>query len=291
MLDVIERRTDTSIVLCDLGCGTGELLTRIRERNLRNITYIGADRSAVALAHARAKFPDTTFVKIDVNSRGTDFDRLSCDYLVANGMFIAKFELTYDQMWSYLVSTIERVWPKIRRGIAFNVMSKVVDRESDNLFHLPMDEAARLLHRLAGRRVRLRADYGLYEYTAYAYKPEPPKALPAAAALGRAGGTVPALRPLLPRVDRLMPYLSRIDAARIYTNHGPLSTEFERRLESHLGLPRGGLACASSGTAGLIGAILATAGQPTAKRPLPSCRRSLSSRLRSPPSGAAIKSV
>ena len=267
MLDVIERRAGTSVVLCDLGCGTGELLTHIRQRNLRHITYIGADRSAVALAHARAKFPDATFVEIDVNAPGADLDRLSCDYLVANCMFIAKFELTYDQMWSYLVSTIEQVWPKIRRGIAFNVMSKVVDRESDDLFHLPMDEAARLLHKLAGRRVRLRADYGLYEYTAYAYKPERPNALLAAAALGRASGTVPALRPLLPRVDRLVPYLSRIDAARIYTNHGPLSTEFERRLESHLGLPRGGLACASSGTAALIGAILATAGQATAKRP------------------------
>ena len=237
------------------------MLTYIRERNLRNITYIGADRSAVALAHARAKFPDTTFVEIDVNSRGADLDRLSCDYLVANGTFTLKFERTYDQMWSYLVSTIERVWPKIRRGIAFNVMSKVVDRERDDLFHLPMDEAARLLHKLAGRRVRLRADYGLDEYTAYAYKPESPEvvpgapsgragegvlplrpllrrdnrlrddcgldehtayaynsqssdALPPVAAFGRAGEGVPPLRPLLPGVDRLVPYLRRIDAAR-----------------------------------------------------------------------------
>jgi SAM-dependent methyltransferase len=199
MLDLIERRADTSVVLCDLGCGTGELLTHIRKRNLRHITYIGADRSAVALAHARAKFPDTTFVEIDVNTPGADFDRLSCDYLVANGMFIAKFELTYDQMWSFLISTIEQVWPKIRRGIAFNVMSKVVDWERDDLFHVPMDEAARLLHRLAGRRVRLRADYGLYEYTAYAYKPERPQALPTEA--GTAGESLPAVRPLLPRVD------------------------------------------------------------------------------------------
>jgi hypothetical protein len=33
-----------------------------------------------------------------------------------------------------------------------------------------MDEAARLLHELAGRRVRFRADYGLYEYTTYVYR-------------------------------------------------------------------------------------------------------------------------
>ena len=267
MLDLIESRPHIPVVLCDLGCGTGELLTHIRERKLRDITYIGADRSAVALAHARAKFPDTTFVEIDVNAPGADLDRLTCDYLVANGMFTSKYELTYDEMWSYLISTIEHVWPKVRRGIAFNVMSKVVDREWDDLFHLPMDEAARLLHRLAGRRVRMRADYGLYEYTAYAFKPESPQALPVVATSGRAGEGVLPLHPLLPSVNRLVPYLSRIDAARIYTNHGPLSAEFERRLASHLGLPTGGLACASSGTAALIGSILATAGQATANRP------------------------
>jgi dTDP-4-amino-4,6-dideoxygalactose transaminase len=80
--------------------------------------------------------------------------------------------------------------------------------------------------------------------------------------------TVPVLRPLLPLADRILPYLRRIDATRIYSNHGPLSCELERRLAEHLGLPQGGLACASSGTAALIGAILAAAGRATSERPL-----------------------
>lgn len=168
MLDVIEAAPGTPQVLCDLGCGTGELLAHIRRRGLGNITYIGADRSALAIAHARAKFPGAAFIEIDVNAPDADLDEIACDYLVANGLFTAKFELSHEQMWSFLTATIERVWPVVRRGLAFNAMSKAVDWERDDLFHLSMEDAACLLHRLAGRRVRMRADYGLYEYTAYA---------------------------------------------------------------------------------------------------------------------------
>jgi dTDP-4-amino-4,6-dideoxygalactose transaminase len=79
---------------------------------------------------------------------------------------------------------------------------------------------------------------------------------------------VPVLLPLLPSADRLLPYLRRIDETRNYSNHGPLSRELEERLASALALPEGGLVCASSGTAAIVGAILATAGPGTPQRPL-----------------------
>src|SRR5690348_13028156 len=124
MLDVIEDASDCAPVkLCDFGCGTGELLAHIRRRGLLDIAYVGVDRSALALAHARTKFPDMTFIEIDVNAPDADLDRIACDYVVANGMFTAKFELSQDEMWSFFVSTVERIWQKARRGIAFNVMS------------------------------------------------------------------------------------------------------------------------------------------------------------------------
>jgi dTDP-4-amino-4,6-dideoxygalactose transaminase len=93
---------------------------------------------------------------------------------------------------------------------------------------------------------------------------------PLATAASRSGADdgIPVLRPLLPRAERLLPYLRRIDETRIYSNHGPLSGELERRLAKRLRLPRGGLACASSGTDALIGAILAVAGRATPERPL-----------------------
>ena len=87
----------------------------------------------------------------------------------------------------------------------------------------------------------------------------------AAIAEGEAG--VPVLRPRLPSAEGLLPYLRRIDASRIYSNWGPLSSELERRLSERMQLPAGGVTSASSGTAALVGAILATAGRATEKRP------------------------
>jgi dTDP-4-amino-4,6-dideoxygalactose transaminase len=82
------------------------------------------------------------------------------------------------------------------------------------------------------------------------------------------GRLVPAFRPALPPVDRLLPYLRRIDAARIYTNWGPLATEFEHRLATHFDLPEDAVVSASSGTAAIVGAVLAAAGRATPARPL-----------------------
>jgi hypothetical protein len=49
-------------------------------------------------------------------------------------------------------------------------MSPIVDRERDDLFHVSYDRLAAFLHALAGRSIGFRADYGLYEYMAYATK-------------------------------------------------------------------------------------------------------------------------
>ena len=62
------------------------------------------------------------------------------------------------------------MYPLARRGIAFNVMSKHVDWERDDLFHLPFDVLAAFLRAEISRHYQFRADYGLYEYTAYVYR-------------------------------------------------------------------------------------------------------------------------
>ena len=67
MLDLIAQKNGPW-VLCDLACGTGELLAHIRKLGLWNISYIGVDRSPTALSYARAKFPDATFLEIDIDA-------------------------------------------------------------------------------------------------------------------------------------------------------------------------------------------------------------------------------
>jgi hypothetical protein len=110
------------------------------------------------------------FAQLDVNAPGADLAAIDCDYLVANGLFTVRAGMTEAQMWIFLQRTLEHAWPHVRRGLAFNVMSRAVDVEREDHFHASMDEMARLLHALAGWRVRFRADYGMDEYTAYAFK-------------------------------------------------------------------------------------------------------------------------
>jgi dTDP-4-amino-4,6-dideoxygalactose transaminase/SAM-dependent methyltransferase len=272
MLDLLEARPATPVVLVDLACGTGELLSRLRARGMAHVEYVGIDRSAKALALARAKFPEARFHELDVNAPDADLALLDCDYLVANGLFTFKHTMSHESMRDFVHSTIRRAWPHVRRGMAFNVMSKIVDWEREDLYHASMDEMATLLHELAGRRVRLRADYGLYEFTCYAWRGDAigsDDAVPAAGPLPSSpAGNVPVLRPLLPRAEQLLPYLRRIDATRIYSNYGPLVLELEGRLTRALSLPPGSVATAGTGTAGLMGAILALAGEATPERPL-----------------------
>jgi dTDP-4-amino-4,6-dideoxygalactose transaminase len=76
------------------------------------------------------------------------------------------------------------------------------------------------------------------------------------------------LRPQLPTADRLLSYLRRIDRSRTYTNWGPLAFELESRLGQELGLTRGCLTLASSGTAAIVAGVLAAAGRVGSAAPL-----------------------
>jgi dTDP-4-amino-4,6-dideoxygalactose transaminase len=71
---------------------------------------------------------------------------------------------------------------------------------------------------------------------------------------------------MLPKVKDLLPYLLRIEEARIYSNFGTLSVELERRLAAKLDVAVESVICTNSGTSAIIAAILATTGPASQKR-------------------------
>jgi len=92
------------------------------------------------------------------------------DYIVLNGVFTEKRELSFDEMLSYFKQLVPRVFAHAAVGIAFNVMTKHVDWEREDLFHLPFDTLAEFLKKELTRNFVFRNDYGLYEYTTYVYQ-------------------------------------------------------------------------------------------------------------------------
>ena len=99
-----------------------------------------------------------------------DSTTLPCfDYIIINGVFTQKLEMSFDQMFDFFKLLVQRVIIKAVKGIAFNVMSKYVDWEKDEAFHLPFDILSDFLCKSVSRNFVFRHDYGLYEYTTYVY--------------------------------------------------------------------------------------------------------------------------
>ena len=73
-------------------------------------------------------------------------------------------------MFTFFKRMIKKIFHKSNIGIAFNVMSKHVDWEREDLFHLPFDLLGNFLKTEISRHFIIRNDYGLYEYTTYIYK-------------------------------------------------------------------------------------------------------------------------
>ena len=169
MLDVMGADVSApNVSLLDFGCGAAHLWQYMTDEGRANVQYIGLDASPKFVDLSRAKYPQLEFHCLDALNE--DALLPMADYIVMNGVLTEKRDMSFDAMWDYSQRLLERVFPAARRGLAFNVMLKHVDWERDDLFHLPFDTLMAFLRQRLSRHVRLRADYGLYEYTAYVYR-------------------------------------------------------------------------------------------------------------------------
>ena len=160
-------KEETSISLLDFGCGTASLNQYIEFLKIKNIKYSGLDINDGFYNTSKLKFPNNDFYCLDIlkNESIPNFD-----YIVCNGPFTEKRDLSQEEMMDFFTSVIKKLWNKCDKGIAFNLMSKHVDWERDDLFHVSLDELGWFLKNNLSRNFIIRNDYGLYEYTAYVYK-------------------------------------------------------------------------------------------------------------------------
>lgn len=169
MLEVVDPTLAGPVELLDLGCGTSQLYEYMLRHGLeRRILYSGLDLSPILLAHSREKFPDNAYYEIDLLEGPGVLPTF--DYVVISGIFTFKDGLSHEQMLELWRALVERAFAQARRGLAFNVMSKQVEWERDDLFHLPFDVLASFLVERLSRNFVILHHYGLYEYTAYVYR-------------------------------------------------------------------------------------------------------------------------
>lgn len=170
MLDIIRLNEESNglVSLLDFGCGTAHLQEYIEKNKYERILYSGLDISQKFIDVAKKKYPNSSFYCIDIFD--PDVEIKNFDYIVMNGVFTEKRELSFDEMWDYFTKMITIIYEKCNRGFAFNVMSKNVDWERNDLFHVSHDLLGNFLCKNITRNYVIRNDYGLYEYTVYVFK-------------------------------------------------------------------------------------------------------------------------
>jgi SAM-dependent methyltransferase len=168
MLGVIRENSASPVSLLDFGCGLAHMFEYILKAGLGNMQYSGLDISESFVKASKLKYPENNFYTVDILKNPEAIPVF--DYIVMNGVFTEKREMSFDEMWTYFKEMLSVVFPKCTKGIAFNVMSKAVDWEREDLFHLPVDLLIDFLTKNLSRNFVVRNDYGLYEYTVYVYK-------------------------------------------------------------------------------------------------------------------------
>jgi hypothetical protein len=176
MLDMIP---DEDCTLLDFGCGLSGLKRHMDtwykgdKPRYRGVKYTGLDISEKFIAKCRELFPDTEYICLDLMKEGPERLGRQWDWVICNGVFTEKRELPWQEMWDYTHVLLGRVFQLARKGMAFNVMSKCVDWERDDLFHLPVETCIDFVKHLSRRFTIHHMDYGRYEYTTYVYRDKP----------------------------------------------------------------------------------------------------------------------
>ena len=164
-----ESLTET-VHLLDLGCGIGLLLKYLKANSqCEQLIYTGVDISEKMIQNAKELQPDGNFIVCDILEQ--KLDENSFDFIVMNGLFTEKRELSQSEMFGFFEDMIVEAYRAARVGLSFNLMSSHVDWKREDLFHVELDILVAFLIKNCSRRITINMDYGLYEYTVTLKKP------------------------------------------------------------------------------------------------------------------------
>ena len=153
--------------ILDFGCGLAHYYEYLVKQD-KNYYYEGLELSKPMFNRCIQKHPLTTFYNTDIVQEQWTLPKLDC--AVMNGVFTEKLTLSHDEMFEYMTNLVSLVFNNVNKGIMFNVMSKQVDYERDDLFHLSVDKLSWFIKDQLSRKFVIRHDYDLWDYTVYILK-------------------------------------------------------------------------------------------------------------------------
>ncbi len=147
----------------DLGCGLGDFYQFLLNRGIRP-HYTGYDITPGFIGHAKTRFPEAHF---DVRDVQVDGIPEKFDYVVSSQTFNNR--LAHEDNQKLMQDILRISYEASEKGVAIDMFTSYVDFREDRLFYYSPEEIFRFSKTLT-KRVLLRHDYPLFEFTVYLYR-------------------------------------------------------------------------------------------------------------------------
>ena len=147
----------------DLGCGFGDFYQHIKERGIR-VEYTGYDICPDFVSICKTRFRDARFEVKDIQ---TDRINQNFDYIISSQTFNNK--LVHEDNKAVMTDIIHKAYELANIGVAIDMLSTYVDFEEEHLYYYNPEEIFRFCKSVS-KRVSLRNDYPLFEFTIYLYQ-------------------------------------------------------------------------------------------------------------------------
>lgn len=153
----------------DVACGLGHFYDFLKDSNATPEHYKGVDITPGMIEHAQKRNTQAEFALQDILAEPAPPEPLF-DYVVCCGLFHLRANNS-DEEWSdFCQAMIKRMYSYARLGLAFNMMTDQVDFRIDRLYYADPSYYFNFCRHQLSRRVALRHDYPLYEFTIYVYR-------------------------------------------------------------------------------------------------------------------------
>jgi SAM-dependent methyltransferase len=158
--------------LLDFGCGAAFLADWLDANGLLpRVDYTGLDASPAILDVAQQRWPALAFRHADLLAEPTPpLSGARFDAVIACGIFTVKFGSSQEAMIGYVQETLRRLWAMTEGCLVFNLITKHVDWEREDLFHWGLDEVARFCKSDLSRHLDIAGGYGLWEHSFHVWR-------------------------------------------------------------------------------------------------------------------------
>ncbi len=165
LVDIVteaDRTRDLSVN--DLGCGYGALYGFIRDNTRLRVTrYNGYDACAEMVAEAGRRIGGEPGVRLETARAATE----KADYSFVSGTFNYKGSAPVEDWDRYVRDGLRDLWGKSRRGMAFNLLSRVGATSDGSLFLADPGDYVNFCLVTMSRNVVLRHDYMCDDFTVW----------------------------------------------------------------------------------------------------------------------------